>query len=223
MTLESQSLSRAISSKGISNDDIYRAVARALEGRALGENPLLVDVGCGRGFLWNRLKPYFSRYIGVDVFRHPDFPPERELILHDLSNKDIPLPDGCADVGIACDVNPQLENPRLLFREVVRLVKPGGWVIVTNPNPLSLLSLLTLLTRQRFNAFQDSAYPLMITPVLEVDLLRMAQENNLIAPEIFYTYRGRVPFTTAYYPQAIAKAAPRLFSDQLGIIARKPL
>jgi SAM-dependent methyltransferase len=223
MNIDPQSLSRAVSSRGISNDDIYRAIVRTLQSRPLPANALLIDVGCGRGYLWNSLKPFFSNYVGVDIVRHPDFPTERELVLHDLSLPGIPLPESYAEVVIACDVNPQLENPRLLFREVVRLAKPGGWVIVTNPNPLSLLSLLTLLTRQRFNAFQDEAYPLMVTPVLEVDLLRMAQDNGLIEPKIFYTYRGRIPFTTAYYPQAIAKIAPRLFSDQLGIIARKPL
>lgn len=214
---------RALISKGISNNMIYTAIERQLKGRVSNKNGLVVDIGCGRGQLWGALSSHFARYVGVDIVRHPDFPEQQELVLHNLSQPDIPMEDNLAEVAIACEVTPQLENPRLLFRELVRLVKPGGWIVVTNPNLLSALSVLTLLTRQRFNAFQDEAYPLMITPVLEADLLRMARENGLVEPKIFYVCSGRLAFTVQRYPRWLWQRFPRLFSDNLGIIARKPL
>ena len=48
-----------------------------------------------------------------------------------------------------------LENPRAFVRKLVRLAKPGGWVVVTTPNQRSLLSLLTLMTKGKFSHFQD--------------------------------------------------------------------
>jgi SAM-dependent methyltransferase len=214
---------RALQTRGISNASIYRAIATALDGCPLGPSPVLLDIGCGRGFLREAIGDRFARYVGADIVRHPEFPEEQPLILHNLASGPIPLDDDAVDVAIAAEVTCHLENPRLLVREMTRLTRPGGWVIVTNPNVLSLLSLLTLLLRKQFNAFQDCAYPQMITPVLEVDLLRMAAENGLVEPRIFYNFHGRIGSTGWHYPRAIARALPRWCSDNLGLIARKPL
>ncbi len=86
------------------------------------------------------------------------------------------MPDEAADVVAAVETIEHLENPRAFVRELVRLVKPDGWVIVTTPNQLSLLSLITLLIKHRFSAFQDVHYPAHLTALLEVDLKRIAAE-----------------------------------------------
>ena len=57
------------------------------------------------------------------------------------------LPDGWADVVTALEVIEHLENPRAFCRELARVAKPGGWVVVTTPNQLSLLSLLSLVVK----------------------------------------------------------------------------
>ena len=85
------------------------------------------------------------------------------------------LADQFADVVAAVEVVEHLENPRAFCRELARIVKPGGWVVVTTPNQLSLLSLLTLVVKQRFSAFQDVSYPAHITALLETDLRRIAR------------------------------------------------
>lgn len=71
-----------------------------------------------------------------------------------------------------------LENPRAFIRVLVRLTKPGGWVFVTTPNQLSLLSQMTLMLKNQFNAFQEapSLYPAHITALLEIDLIRITTE-----------------------------------------------
>jgi SAM-dependent methyltransferase len=211
---------RAELTRGISHEAIYRAVFRELAPRLPGRGHLL-DVGCGRGHVWKMLAPLFSDYTGLDLVRHEGFLPDRTLVEHDLEQPPYPLPDGFADVVLACEVTPCLENPRALVREMARLAKPGGWVVVTNPNCLSLLSLATLLLRGKFNAFQDDGYPFMITPVLEVDLRRMAAENGLEEVRIFYTGFGRIAYTGRIYPAWLARCFPRLCSDHLGLIARK--
>jgi len=104
----------------------------------------------------------------------------------------------------------------------VRLSKPGGWVIVTTPNLLSLLSLLTLVVRHRFAAFQDVDYPAHRTALLEVDLRRIAAECDLTDVGIMYSHEGRVPLTRWHYPKFLAKLFPRALSDNLLLIGRKP-
>jgi hypothetical protein len=101
------------------------------------------------------------------------------------------------------------------------VVRPGGWVVVTTPNQLSVLSLLTLVTKQRFSAFQDNAYPAHRTALLEVDLRRIFAECGLDEVEVRYTCSGRVPLTAMHYPRGVSRLWPRGLSDNLVVTGRK--
>ena len=212
--------SRARQSLGISDAAIYGMVARALDGRH-GSGGVLVDVGCGTGQLWPYLRDRFARYIGVDAARYEDFPVGAEFHQVDLDTGTAPLPDDCADVVASVETIEHLENPRFFMRELVRMVKPGGWVIVTTPNQLSLLSLLTLAVKGRFSAFQDVHYPAHLTALLEVDLRRIAAECGLNEVSIAYSLQGRLMLTPWHYPQFLARLFPRSLSDNLLLMGKK--
>jgi len=106
---------------------------------------------------------------------------------------------------LAVETIEHLENPWAFMRALVRLARPGGWVIVTTPNQLSALSLITLLAKRRFSSFQDGHYPAHRTALLEVDLRRIAGECALENPEIGYSHSGRVPLTGWHYPAGLAR------------------
>lgn len=212
---------RARQSLGISEEAVYEMVAEVLKERHAGG--VLVDVGCGEGRLWPYLREHFTRYIGVDAVRYQDFPSDAEFHLVDLDTGTDTLPDACADVATAVETIEHLENPRAFMRELVRIVKPGGWVVVTTPNQLSLLSLLTLLIKHRFNAFQDVHYPAHLTALLEVDLRRIATECGLSDVTMRYSCEGRVVLTPWHYPEFIARLFPRAFSDNVLLVGRKSL
>jgi 2-polyprenyl-3-methyl-5-hydroxy-6-metoxy-1,4-benzoquinol methylase len=211
---------RARQSQGISNDAIYRMVAEALTERETSGT--LVDIGCGTGSLRPFISHLCSDYIGVDAIRYDEFPSDAVFHQADLDSGHVPLPDGAADVVVAVETIEHLENPRALMRELARLTKPGGWVIVTTPNQLSLLSLFTLVIKRRFNAFQDVHYPAHITALLEVDLRRMAAECGLHDVRVKYSLRGRLVLTPWHYPKFLARLFPRSLSDNLLLIGRKP-
>ncbi len=211
---------RARQSRGISNDTVLEAVMRALSEREItGE--CLVDVGCGEGNLHRFVRSRFARYVGVDVVRYVDFPSEAEFYDLDLDTGRIPLPDCSADVVAALEVIEHLENPREFMRKLVRLARPGGWIIVTTPNQLSLLSLLTLAVRHRFQAFQDVHYPAHLTALLEVDLRRIATECHLTEVEIEYTLTSRIPFTDAHCPHFLSRWFPCALSENVLLIGRR--
>jgi len=65
---------RSLASAGRSDRAIYKMVAEALHSRDVG-GERLIDVGCGHGAAWHYLEGRFSEYIGVDVVRYDDFPP----------------------------------------------------------------------------------------------------------------------------------------------------
>jgi 2-polyprenyl-3-methyl-5-hydroxy-6-metoxy-1,4-benzoquinol methylase len=212
---------RAHQSRGTSGSAIYAMVAAALDGRHLGGGSLL-DVGCGRGDLWPAVRGRFDRYLGADVVRYEGFPDEGEYHRVDLDRQYIDLPDACADVVAGVETIEHLENPRAFVRELARLARPGGWVLVTTPNQLSLLSKLTLLFKNQFNAFQDGSYPAHLTALLEVDLRRIAAECGLEEVAVSYSLQGRVPWTPWHYPRALSRLWPRGLSDNVLLIARRP-
>jgi 2-polyprenyl-3-methyl-5-hydroxy-6-metoxy-1,4-benzoquinol methylase len=211
---------RARQSRGTSSQGILDMVNRAMERRGLG-GACVVDVGCGAGDLYPVVRPRFSQYVGVDVVRYDGFPGEARFCQLDLDSGNIPMADECADVVVAVEVIEHLENPRQFARQVVRLAKRGGWVIITTPNQLSLLSLLTLVLKKRFQAFQDVHYPTHITALLEVDLRRIAAECGLEQIEIEYSRQSRIPGMARHYPEVLSRRFPQALSDNVLLIGRR--
>lgn len=212
---------RARDSRGVSNDAILEMVVRTLEEREIAGG-CLVDVGCGVGRLHAYVRPRFSRYVGVDVVQYEDFPEDAEFCRLDLDSGRLPLPDGTADVVAAIEVIEHLENPRDFVRKLVRLAAPGGWVIVTTPNQLSFLSILSLIVRHRFLAFQDVHYPTHLTALLEVDLRRICGECGLERIGIEYSRDSRIPLTALHCPRILSQLSPRGLSENILAIGRKP-
>ncbi len=100
------------------------------------------------------------------------------------------------------------------MRELVRLARPGGLVLVTTPNQLSLLSKLTLVVKNRFSAFTDVDYPAHITALLELDLRRIAVECGLENIQVGFTNHGRIPGSAWSWPKVLGLRG-RTFSDNV--------
>ncbi|HEX9365359.1 MAG TPA: class I SAM-dependent methyltransferase [Vicinamibacterales bacterium] len=210
---------RARQSLGRSHQRIYQTVADVLAARGAGG--VLADVGCGTGGLWRALGGSFRSGIGIDAVRYDGLPPGLEFHAADLDAARLPLPDASVDAAAAVEVIEHLENPRAFVRELARIVSPGGWVVVTTPNQLSALSLLTLAVKGRFSAFQDNAYPAHRTALLEIDLRRIMTESRLGDLAVTYTRLGRLPMSAWHYPDAVASLAPRWLSDNIVIAGRR--
>jgi 2-polyprenyl-3-methyl-5-hydroxy-6-metoxy-1,4-benzoquinol methylase len=210
---------RARQSLGRASPAIHATVARLLNTR--GGSGVLADIGCGTGDLARELRGSFTTIVGVDAVRYDGLPADVTFVRADLDDGRVPLDDASVDAAAAVEVIEHLENPRAFMRELTRITKPGGWITVTTPNQLSALSLLALIVKGRFSAFQDRDYPAHRTALLEVDLRRIAAECGLEDVHVEYTRRGRVPLTAWHYPSPIAAIAPRWCSDNLALIGRR--
>jgi 2-polyprenyl-3-methyl-5-hydroxy-6-metoxy-1,4-benzoquinol methylase len=213
--------SRARKSLGSSSDAIYEMVARAVRSRRIAGDRL-VDVGCGQGGLRRFLGDRFSTYCGVDAVRYEGLPADAEFRQADLDRPDWPIEPGIADLVVALETIEHLENPWAFMRDLVRIARPGGWVVVTTPNQLSCLSLATLIVTRRFSAFTDASYPVHRTALLESDLCRMAGACDLEDVAVHYSHSGRLPKTRWHYPGWLARRFPRALSDNLMLIGRRP-
>jgi hypothetical protein len=108
------------------------------------------------------------------------------------------------------------------MRNLTRVTKPGGLIVVSTPNQLSLLSKLTLVVKNQFNAFQDGSYPAHLTALLEIDLVRMARECGLINIVVHYTDRGRIPLSARHWPRN-GFFRGRAFSDNVLLSCFRPM
>ena len=205
---------RAYRSGGTSETAIYEMVVEALENLGIATGRLL-DVGCGSGNLYPFVRDRLSSYVGVDLLRYDGFPPGADWVGANLDQLPLPLPSGFADVVVAVETIEHLENPHAFMRELARLTKSGGSVIVTTPNQLSLLSKATILLKNRFSAFQDVHYPAHITALLEIDLIRIGSACGLLDLSISYSNSGRIVLTRRHYPRAASRRWPRALSDAI--------
>ena len=219
--IASETRSRALRSSGTSENAVYAMIDRALQQRGV-KSETVVDLGCGVGALHSTLARYCKNYIGVDAVRYENFPADASFIEADLNAPRFPIDSQSADLVVAAETIEHLENPRALLREITRVVKPRGWIVVTTPNQLSFLSLGTLALKRRFSAFQDVHYPAHITALLEHDLIRIATECGLREPAVQYSEHGRIVLTPLHYPSVVSKLFPRLCSDNVLLIARAP-
>ncbi len=209
-------------SKGTSAGPILGAAIRMLDER-VGPVECLVDVGCGAGDFLRALGPRVRTYVGVDLVKYERFPSDGDarFVIADLNGR-IPIEDASADVVASVETIEHLENPRGFMRELVRLTRPGGLVLITTPNQLSLLSKLSLVVRNRFSAFSDADYPAHSTALLEADLHRIAAECGLAEIEVAFTDSGRIPGTALGWPRGLGLRG-RAFSDNILLSGFKPL
>jgi SAM-dependent methyltransferase len=210
---------RGLKSQGESDAPIYRTAATLL--RARHAHGVMVDVGCGIGRFLEFAGDLAAEYIGVDVVRHPGLSEDAAFHRADLDREAIPLPPASADVVSALETIEHLESPRAFCRELTRILKPGGWLVLSTPNQLSLLSLLCLIVKGQFVAFQDADYPVHRTSLLPVDLVRIAGECGLSEIELGFSCAGRIPLTGTHYPETLSQMFPQALSDNVVLVARK--
>jgi 2-polyprenyl-3-methyl-5-hydroxy-6-metoxy-1,4-benzoquinol methylase len=213
---------RARQSLGASSDAIQRMVAAAVERHDI-KGTRVFDVGCGHGALHVAIKDRFVEYHGLDAVRYSGFPEGGAFTRIDLDAEVWPVVPGSGDLVAAVETIEHLENPWAFVRQLAALAAPGGWLVVTTPNQLSLLSLLTLMLKRRFSAFQDTHYPAHRTALLESDLQRIVEASGLEVIEFGYSVNGRIPLTGGHYPATVSRRWPRALSDNLMIVAKKAL
>jgi len=99
----------------------------------------VLDVGAGEGFLCRQLCGRGYQVEACD-FLHENFK-LKDVPFHKADlNISVPLPDNQYDVVVSIEVLEHIENHVRFIRELMRVLKPGGMIILTTPNILSLPS-----------------------------------------------------------------------------------
>lgn len=128
-----------------------RVIERAILARLQPEATVL-DIGCGRTAPnLSLLIGKAARLFGIDVVDFTIDDPRLQLFANDVRDmKDIP--SGSVDLAYSRAVMEHLERPEEAYREIARVLKPGGVYVFTTPSIYDYGSLAALLIPNRFHA-----------------------------------------------------------------------
>jgi ubiquinone/menaquinone biosynthesis C-methylase UbiE len=122
---------------------IHAVIKKHCAGRSTA-NMALLDYGTSTGLMASYFAGHFRRVVGVDVdrsalaaaaarFRSPN------LAFLALSDEQTMFRDGCFDVVVANQVYNCIDNQPAMFREIHRVLKPGGFCFLGARNKYALL------------------------------------------------------------------------------------
>ena len=136
----------------------------------------LLDVGAGDGTLARRLRDEGFDVSAADLTVKDFKQTGIDITPADL-NDGIPFSDGQFAVVVATEVIEHLENPWFFVRELYRITKPGGVVVISTPNLANVFTRGWYAITGRLYNFLESAYRNIghITPVHLWNLERMIQ------------------------------------------------
>lgn len=114
---------------------------------------LVVDLGCGDGRDLDLLGGRFESALGIDAFdirmnMRGDTDRSWSFVQADTAVS-VPLREGCADAVLANQVIEHIVDPVRFVREIHRILRPGGIVIITTPNSRYVRQLWRLVVRGR--------------------------------------------------------------------------
>jgi SAM-dependent methyltransferase len=154
---------------------------------------IVADIGCGKGDFAKQLADFNKQLLLVDFDPLDTLPSDKCSFFQADLNHDWPIASNTVDFLFSLEVIEHTENPRHFFREIARVLRPEGYGFVSTPNNESLFSKLVFLFKSQHRYFQDASYPGHITPLLQVDFLRIINENNLIFKGFYYTNQEVIP------------------------------
>jgi len=101
-----------------------------------------LDVGCGVGQVVARLTEAGFEAYGVDV-SEPSIARARKFCerCQIYDGKRLPFADNCFDSAGALNVLEHVDEPEAFIQEVVRVVAPGGKIVISSPNFMRAIGL----------------------------------------------------------------------------------
>ena len=110
----------------------------------------MIDLGCGDGKVTCLLKKILKadEVYGVDANEGALLAAEQHGIVTyrlNLNEDELPFPEGFFDLAVSLEVIEHLANPDNMLSEIHRVLRGGGWLLISTPNLASWANRLSLL------------------------------------------------------------------------------
>jgi SAM-dependent methyltransferase len=110
------------------------------------------DLAAGSGYTSRRMKDMGFDVTAYDIFTDQFVPKDIPIKKTDL-NIGFTEPAASADGILALEVIEHMENPRAFLREIARVLKPGGGLVLSTPNVVTVGSKVRFAFREELELF----------------------------------------------------------------------
>lgn len=139
----------------------------------------LLDVGAFNGRVVSELKKLGFKVEACDIDTSNFLYPDIRIKKADLMRK-LPYPNSSFDIVACSEVLEHIENPWHAIRELNRVLKKNGILLVTTPNITNIISRFIFFARGNFRQFYDFHWKDWghINPMTFGELYRILQSNG---------------------------------------------
>ncbi len=141
------------------------------------EKPVVLEMGAGHGAFTKKLYDQ-----GFDIHANDLFPEYFRFDKVECKKVNIteaqPYEDNTFDIILAIEVMEHIHDHNIFFKECHRILKPGGIVIISTPNILSLKSRVRYLFTGFFYSFQPLVHE-QVDGLQHISSLTIDQYKNL--------------------------------------------
>lgn len=180
------------------SDHPYHKYERKVES-TINKESVLLDAGCGRTApILKKFAGKAKQLVGVDLEDPIGDLSDVQYIKGDISSID--LPDNSVDVVISRAVLEHVLDPDAVFKEISRILKPGGSFIFLAPNLWDYVSLASKIIPNRFHKkivsktegreMQD-VFPAFYKANTYGSIKKLSNKNNLKIEE--FEWLGQYP------------------------------
>lgn len=179
---------------------------------AFGNCPLILDVGCGYGYLLRICVEKGYECIGVDVSKYALSRVQSKspsVILCDVQSS-LPLKSASVEIVMMVDVIEHINKPFLILKEIERVLRPKGLLCIATPN---LSALARMLQGRNWYGHLDKTHVSLFT---SFSLKEALKKCNF---EILKCY---TPFALTVFPRSFNVIFQRSrLGGQVRLVAKK--
>jgi SAM-dependent methyltransferase len=181
----------------------------------------LLDIGCGDGDYAKRMHDLGFDVLAADM--NKDKFKYNGLIPYQVCNvtESLPFENNSFDYIILAEVIEHIRNPFSVIKELVRILRPGGILMISTPNILSLKSRFRYLIEGSWEYFREpplehakkALWELHVIPWRYHELEYLLSENGLNVEGVYSSIKegyGYSFFFPLIYLQLTSKAARSL-------------